>query len=71
MATAKFQRSVRPRVETEDVEALSMDSRLEEAMSTSGDEDGDTNIRSSNGKESEAEPENRDEDVRFCRRLLL
>ena len=62
-----FQRSVRPRIETEDLEVLSIASEHEEAMSTSGDEDGGSN----DGTESEAEPKNRDEDVRLCRRFLL
>jgi hypothetical protein len=65
MASAIFQRSVRPRKEDENLDASSAASEQEETSSTSGDEDRDASLNLSNGPDSEIQPEWHDGDVYF------
>ena len=65
MASAMFQRLVRPREEDENLKESSIASENEETSSTSGEEDSVAPLDLSGAVDSEAEPKIHDEDVLF------
>lgn len=63
MASAIFQRPVRPRKEDETLEGPSIAFEQEEQSSTSGDDDGHAPVSVSDGAISESEPDSHGENV--------